>query len=147
MKKIIQFGLLGCVVALLTSCTTTYNRNSMIERVITDHQLKNGKVLKIGFRNPDPSWGCRMVAQESHNWAMEKFTGVVKLGGGKKLQDRAIAYANSHSNENINYAFLFIPNEKEIPIIGINAGIRDKAYITYYSCQCPPAKHYNPFRN
>ena len=141
MKKITQFTVLVCAIALLSSCTTTYNQNRFIERVITSHKLTNDNVLKIGHIAPKPAWKCQEVNKASYTWTMQQFTGMFKLGGGvSKMQDEAIAYANTHSK--VNYAYLYIPDQESV--LGFNVTMLRKSYITYFQCKYPPLAHSNP---
>lgn len=144
-KIILRIIALTCALALLCSCDVTMNRNRMIQRVVHDQTLENQKVLKVGFQAPKSSWQCTQVAREAHNWSVERFTGVVQGGGYNSFKNRAITYANNHPELNINYAYLYIPNE--VSVVGINVTMMRKGFITYYNCANPPEKHNNPFKD
>ncbi len=126
----------------LSACSATINQNGMIKRVVRSERLSNGQVLNIGHKAPAASLHCKTLGSESHNWALSKTEGMVKMGGGyQQLQDAAVSYANQHKN--VNYAFIDIPNEYNLG--AINLTMLRKATITYYQCEVPPAVNHNPF--
>lgn len=143
-NKLLLVLVMACSLGLLTACSTTENRNGMIEKIVTSHKLANGKTLKIGYKAPLNSWKCHYQNEQSYNWSMEKMEGMAGFAGGySKLKDRAVKYANAHKSKNINYVFLNIPNQTSVD--GFNVTFMRKAHITYYNCKKPPATNHNPF--
>ncbi|MCD6035557.1 MAG: hypothetical protein K0R63_1298 [Rickettsiales bacterium] len=138
---LILFSLSACI-----SGGFTQNKNSFIGRVVSEEKLANGKSLMVGYKDPAAEAECLRVNKTEESWTTAQMKGTLKLGGGRSvLTENALAYANSHPESKINYVFLDIPNEVEAgPVSGIPLG---SAYVNYYSCKNPPAKHSNPFKD
>lgn len=129
---------------LLAGCSTTYNQNSMIQRVVKRQKLANGTTILYGYRAPKAKNACTQLAKQGYNWGVERFKGMTNISGGYGLiLDQGTDYLNKHPEIKADYMYIYVPDEHKI--LNINYDAMDKAYVTYYSCKRPPAYHNSPF--
>lgn len=146
MKTVFKVLLVSSLAASLSACmtSTVKNQNRFMKRIIKERKLKNGQILKIGYRPTIPSMQCRQIKQYKTNWSLQETASMFTLNTGyERMYDKAVKYANRHPQSGINYAYIFIPNQTSYD--GFNADMFKKAYITYYQCKYPPAIHNSPF--
>jgi|GEM_PF-2762125 len=139
----------------LSACTfthnTTVNNNRFTRRLVSEKSLNNGSKLMIGARAPSADNQCKLIntVDSDYRTILRKAQTGIHLGNGVQsvLNQRAVDFANKHSN--VNYAYIYIPNIKTNGISNGNSSIStigNGTIVTrYYHCQNPPKKHSNPF--
>jgi hypothetical protein len=146
MKNILKCLFISVLSLALGGCFISHESGNsrFMKRIVKQDKLKNGKLLKSGYKQPTSAMQCKKVERQMTSWGMDKFKGNFNWGGSRnRLRKQAVAYVNAHPNKNINYAYLQIPSTTSVG--AIDFGFMKKAYVTYYSCKKPPATHNSPF--
>ena len=142
--KIIIIVSLSILTLLIASCSTTYNRNKLTEREVTQKTLTGGQVVKFSEGAVKDAWKCKRVDQESYNWAHERMKGTFSFAGGfTQLITDGTAYIEKNKLKQVNYVEMVIPNVHHVMGISTSEGAR--AVNTFYVCKTTPAEMTNPF--
>lgn len=134
-KTLIKLSTLICFPIILASCA--YTADSGYIKQVTEEPLADGSKTRVGYILPEPAWKCRQLYRKSDTWMMDKFQGMVKMGGSYQvLQEQAITYANKNHLKP-NYIYLYVPSETRIS--GFSLSPLADADVIYYQCKNPPA--------
>jgi hypothetical protein len=126
------------------SMSHTSMQNKFSGRIVEEQKLANGKILMTAMKAPDASAGCNVVYEDVRSSFKDSMSLKGMLGNEQwVLKDAAIEYVNAHPNDNINYAYLDVPNQMGIG--NVQFDLR-KAQVHYYKCSNPPAANWNPFK-
>lgn len=147
--KSLLLGFILCATgaAFLGGCAFSYtkNQNKFSDRVVREKKLKDGKILMVGFKAALPAWGCVEVDKEAPNDGFAGLKSNFVIGGMRGLMiNQAVKYAETNPGKNINYTYVDIADQAGID--GVSMDLAD-SFVHYYSCQNPPAKHSNPFKD
>ncbi len=123
----------------------TKNKNSFMERLVSEETLENGNLLMVGYKDAKPEWDCKLIHKEVPDEGTLGWKTNFSLTGLRGLmKNQGVKYVNAHPGSKINYVYVDISDELFIGPIGTNVGDN---YVHYYSCKNPPAKHSNPFKD
>jgi len=139
MSKLIKCFFILVAISFLAGCVASFSESANTAKIkrVAEVKLASGKTAKVGWKQPQASWQCEQMGEQSYSPRELSMEGQFHFSGTYGLfQSKAVDYANEKKID-ANYIWLFIPTQHSLGDIDLN--LHSKATATYYRCKHTPA--------